>query len=344
MEKEKFWARDLKPGLNLRSTFLATDTVVRNDSRGVPYLSLKLVDRTGSVDARMWGLPDELRGGLSEPEYVSVEGNTHDYRGTLQVKLNKLQVLGRESISEEDYLPATDQDRDALAAELWMAGDELGNEHLRELFMVMVSDAEFWEAFCSAPAAKSMHHARIGGLLEHSVQCLRVARSLADLYPVDRDKLFFGTIFHDVGKIEELSWGGGGFAYTTEGRLQGHVVLGEKIVTSFIGRLPDFPEELELEISHILLSHQGEIEYGSPQQPKTLEALLVHIVDNLDARLAMFLETTANVRPEGWSHHENPLRRALYVPATSNTGSNAGEAGYGDQGLGETGSPGETTG
>lgn len=331
MHKEKFWARDLKPGLSLRSTFLATDTAVRNDSRGVPYLSLKLVDRTGSVDARMWGLPDDLRGGLPEPEYVRVEGNTHDYRGTLQVKLNKLQVLDRENISEEDYLPASDEDQDALAAELWIAGDELGNEHLRELFMLMVSDEEFWEAFCSAPAAKSMHHARIGGLLEHSVQCLRVARSLAELYPVDRDKLFFGTIFHDVGKIEELSWGGGGFAYTTEGRLQGHVVLGEKIVTSFIGRLPDFPKELELEISHILLSHQGEIEYGSPQQPKTLEALLVHIIDNLDARLAMFLETTANVRPDGWSHYDNPLRRALYVSATGN----AVEGGYEVQDAGE---------
>ena len=341
MHKEKFWVRDLKPGLSLRSTFLATDTAVRNDSRGVPYLSLKLVDRTGSVDARMWGLPDNLRGGLTKPEYVRVEGNTHDYRGTLQMKLNKLQVLDRESISEEDYLPATDQDLDALQAELWMVGDELGNEHLRELFMMMASDAEFWEAYCSAPAAKSMHHGRIGGLLEHSVQCLRVARSLAELYPVDRDKLFFGTIFHDVGKIEELSWSGGGFAYTTEGRLQGHVVLGDRIVASFIRRLPDFPKELELEISHILLSHQGEMEYGSPQQPKTIEALLVHIIDNLDARLAMFQETTANVRPDGWSHHENPLRRALYVPATTGTGPE--ETGFGGHDAEEGDSYGETT-
>ncbi len=340
MHKEKFWARELEPGLSLRSTFLATDTAVRNDSRGVPYLSLKLVDRTGSVDARMWGLPDDLRQGLPEPAYVSVEGNTHDYRGTLQVKLSKLQVINRESVAEEDYLPASDKDRDALAAELWMVGDELGNEHLRELFMLMVSDAGFWEAFCSAPAAKSMHHARIGGLLEHSVQCLRAARSLAEMYPVDRDKLFFGTVFHDVGKIEELSWGGGGFAYTTEGRLQGHVVLGEKIVASFIEQLPDFPKELELELSHILLSHQGEMEYGSPQQPKTLEALLVHIIDNLDARVAMFMETTANVRPDGWSHYDNPLRRALYVPAASS----AEEAGYNGLGGGETDSPGDVAG
>ena len=340
MHKETFWARDLKPGLSLRSTFLATDTAVRNDSRGVPYLSTKLVDRTGSVDARMWGLPDSLREGLPEPEYVRVEGNTHDYRGTLQMKLSKLQILDREVISEEDYLPATDQDLDALSAELWMAGDELGNGHLRELFMLMASDAEFWEAFCSAPAAKSMHHGRIGGLLEHSVHCLRAARALVELYPVDRDKLFFGTIFHDVGKIEELSWGGGGFAYTTEGRLQGHVVLGEKIVTSFIRQLPDFPKELELEISHILLSHQGEMEYGSPQQPKTIEALLVHIIDNLDARLAMFQETTANVRPDGWSHHDNPLRRALYVSADTTTGSE--ETGFGEHDAEGIGLPEET--
>jgi 3'-5' exoribonuclease len=139
-----------------------------------------------------------------------------------------------------------------------------------------------------------------------------------------------------VGKFVELWWGGGGFAYTTVGRLQGHVVLGEKIVTSFIRQLPDFPKELELEISHILLSHQGEIEYGSPQQPKTLEALLVHIVDNLDARLAMFIETTANVRPDGWSHYDNPLRRALYVPAKDSE--------YERRDEGEKGFSGETNG
>ena len=178
----------------------------------------------------------------------------------------------------------------------------------------MVSDEGLWGAFCEAPAAKGMHHARIGGLLEHSVCCLRIARALAEVYPVERDLLLFGAIFHDVGKVRELSWGGGGFAYTTEGRLLGHVVLGERLVASYVAALPNFPEELALQISHVLLSHQGETEYGSPERPKTLEALLVHLADNLDARAAMYLESTKNVAPGGWSHHDNPLRRALYVP------------------------------
>jgi 3'-5' exoribonuclease len=298
----------------LRSSFLATDAAIRKDSRGVPFLSLKLVDRTGSVDALMWRLPDELLGGLPDPAYVSVEGQTHEYRGTLQVKVERLKVLRREEISEEDYLPATEKNRRALAEELLFAGRGFENEHLRELFDSMVSDEGFWGAFCDAPAAKGMHHARIGGLLEHSVCCLRIARALAEVYPVDRDLLLFGVIFHDVGKVRELSWGGGGFAYTTEGRLLGHVVLGERLVASYVAALPDFPEELALRISHVLLSHQGEIEYGSPERPKTLEALLAHLVDNLDARAAMYLETTAKVSPGGWSHHDNPLGRALYVP------------------------------
>ena len=291
---------------------------MRDDSRGTPYLSAKLVDSTGSIDARMWNLPEQLRNGLAAPEYVYVEGNTHEYRGTLQLKINRLRIMNREEVSEEDYLPATDKDRDALAAELLLVGEEIENENIRDLFTLMISDEGFWDAFCSAPAAKSMHHARIGGLLEHSVQCLRVARSLADMYPVNRDLLFFGTIFHDVGKVEELSWGGGGFGYTTEGRLQGHVVLGDRLVAGYISQLPFFPRDLALQISHILLAHQGEIEYGSPAQPKTLEALLVHLIDNLDARAAMYVETTANVSPAGWSHHENPLRRALYVPESPN--------------------------
>lgn len=300
--------------MNLRSSFLATDATVRDDSRGTPYLSAKLVDSTGKIDARMWNLPEQLLGGFSGPEYVYVEGNTHEYRGALQLKVNRLRILNREEVSEEDYLPATDKDREALAAEILLAGEEMENENIRDLFTLMVSDEGFWNAFCSAPAAKSMHHARIGGLLEHSVQCLRIARSLADFYPVDRDLLFFGMIFHDVGKVEELSWGSGGFGYTTEGRLQGHVVLGDKLVSGYISQIPYFPKDLALQISHILLAHQGEIEYGSPEQPKTLEALLVHLIDNLDARTAMYIETTANVSPDGWSHHDNPLRRALYVP------------------------------
>jgi len=300
--------------MSLRSTFLATDATVRNDSRGTPYLSLKLVDRTGSVDARMWGLPKELLQGLPEPEYVSVEGNTHEYRGTLQVKLERLRVLNKEEVSEEDYVPASEQNLENLAAELLLAGQDFENEHLRDLFETMVSDETFWEAFRAAPAGKSMHHARLGGLLEHSVQCLRIARFLAELYSVDRDMLVFGAIFHDVGKTRELSWGGGGFAYTTEGRLQGHVVLGDRLVASYIARIPGFPEELALRVSHVLLSHQGEQEYGSPEQPKTLEALLVHLIDNLDARTAMYLESTQNVSEGGWSHHQNPLGRALYVP------------------------------
>jgi 3'-5' exoribonuclease len=306
--------RDLKPGIKLRSSFLATDAAVRKDSRGVPFLALKLVDRTGSVDALMWRLPDELLKGFPAPAYVSVEGQTHEYRGTLQVKVERLKVLREEEVSEEDYLPTTEQDRRVLAEEILLAGQGFENEHLRKLFDSMVSDEGFWGAFCEAPAAKGMHHARIGGLLEHSVCCMRLARALAEVYPVDRDLLLFGAIFHDVGKVRELSWGGGGFAYTTEGRLLGHVVLGEQLVASYVAALPSFPEELRLRISHVLLSHQGETEYGSPERPKTLEALLVHLIDNLDARAAMYLETTKNVTPGGWSHHDNPLRRALYVP------------------------------
>ncbi len=281
----------------------------------MPYLSLRLVDRTGSVDARMWGrLPDEVLYERPDSAYVEVEGHAHEYRGTLQVKLERLRLLRPEEVTEDDYLPASEKDRRALAEEVLEAGRAFEDDHLARLFDLMVLDEAFWEAFCEAPAAKAMHHARLGGLLEHSVSCLRIARALAEIYPVDRDLFLFGAIFHDVGKVRELSWGSGGFAYTTEGRLLGHVVLGERLVASYVSALPGFPKELSMRLSHLLLSHQGELEYGSPERPKTLEALLVNLVDNLDARAAMYLETTTNVSPGGWSHHENPLGRSLYVP------------------------------
>ena len=314
MRKEKFWARDLTPGAYPRTTFLATDASVRTDSRGVPYLSATLVDKTGSIDARMWRLPQELKEGLDGPEYVYVEGNAHEYRGMLQLKVEQMRVLSPGEVEEEDYLPATERDRKALAEEVVETGLSLGDSYLGELFTRIVDDEGLWEAFCAAPAAKTMHHARLGGLLEHSVQCMRLAKEIAELYPVNRDLLLFCIIFHDIGKTRELSWGGGGFAYTTVGRLQGHVVLGDRIVAQKVAEIPGFPEDLALQISHIMLSHQGEKEYGSPEQPKTLEALLVNLIDNLDARTAMFVETTKNVSPGGWSHHENPLRRALHVP------------------------------
>ncbi len=303
--------------MSLRSTFLATETVVRPDSRGSPYLSTKLVDKTGSVDARMWRLPAELSKGLRGPEYVYVEGNAHEYRGMLQIKVERMRVLSQNEVEKEDYLPATENDRESLAKGLIEAGRALEDPHLRELFARMVADEELWEAFCAAPAAKAMHHARLGGLLEHSVYCLRVAEALAELYPVNKSLLVFGAIFHDVGKTEELSWENGSFAYSTEGRLQGHVILGDRIITAHVSQTPGFPEELALQLSHLMLSHQGEKEYGSPEQPKTLEALLVNLIDNLDARAAMFLESTRNVALGGWSHHENPLRRGLYVPEAS---------------------------
>lgn len=311
--------KDIRPGMDLRSTFLASDCAVRNDSRGVPYLSLRLLDRTGAVDARMWRLPAEFSGGLEHPEYVYVEGHTHEHRGMLQVKIEKMKLVAPEEVEEDDYLPAIQQDRSALKAELELNGRELENAHLRALFSLMVADEEFWEAFCTAPAAKAMHHARIGGLLEHSVYCMRTAKVLADIYPVDRDLLSFGAAFHDVGKVEELSWHGS-FSYTTEGRLLGHVLLGDRIINSYIQQVPGFPEDLAMHLSHIMLSHQGETQYGSPKRPKTLEALLVHFIDNLDARVEMFMQATQHVSPDGWSHHDNPLERALYIPAKEDKG------------------------
>lgn len=316
LQKEKFWVGELMPGMRLQGApFLVTECNMRTDVREQPYLFLKLTDRSGTVDALMWNLPASMREeGLECPAYARIDGQTHNYRGMLQVKVEGLELLNESEVSEEDYVPATELDRRALAEELKSAGEEFENPYLRQLFGLMVSEEEFWEAFCSAPAAKSMHHARIGGLLEHSVQCMRLARAVAGLYPVNRDLLLFGAIFHDVGKVRELSWEKGGFGYTTGGRMQGHVVLGERLVASYISELAGFPEELALQISHVILSHQGEPEYGSPERPKTLEAILVHFIDNMDARAAMYMQGTANVIPGGWSNHENPLGRPLYVP------------------------------
>ncbi len=215
-----------------------------------------------------------------------------------------------------DFLRVVTTDRAELEGELRRAAAETRNPFLKELMLSFLDDPEFMRLFTAAPAAKNYHHPYIGGLLEHTVSTVRICRLLHELYPeLDRDLLVAAAMLHDIGKIHELSYERA-IDYTDEGRFLGHLLLSDQILRERIAQVPDFPPELALRLRHAVLSHHGELEWGSPKRPKTLEAIVLHHVDNLDAKVNSFREIAERhlESDSDWTDMKNLFNRPLYIP------------------------------
>ncbi len=311
----KVFIQDLIEGQSTTSFFLAKNIQMRQRRSGEPYLSLTLADRTGEIPAVMWdGITDELRT-LSEGDVLKVVVNLGAYQGQRQLTLVRARKALPEETAAEDFLPCSDKDPSVLMAALEETVDGMANVHLKQLLQAMLGDAEIRAAFVRAPAAKALHHAVLGGLLEHTVSVVGLCRLLADYYPViDRDLLLSAAILHDLGKIRELRWEPV-FDYTDVGRLLGHITIGVEMVQEHLRALPDFPDALAMELLHCILSHHGEYEWGSPKRPKTLEAMVLHHAENLDGKINGFV-TFASKSPDpqhpGWTQYSKSLDRYLY--------------------------------
>jgi 3'-5' exoribonuclease len=262
--------------------FAVASKQVRSKKDGSRYFALTLSDRTGQIESRMWETAEV--GDFVAGDVVKVRAQVCRYKEFLQLNIERIRKALPDEFNLSDYVPRTERNIDKLWAELNGYVESLTDLHLKALLRSFLDDADIAAAFREAPAAKSMHHAWIGGLLEHVVSLLGIADLAAKHYQVHRDLLLTGAILHDIGKLRELRWGTS-FDYSIEGQLLGHITIGVALIDRKIAALPDFPPALRVLVEHLVLSHHGKYEFGSPKLPMIPEAVLLHYLDDMDAKM-----------------------------------------------------------
>jgi 3'-5' exoribonuclease len=275
----------LVPNEIITAHFLVITKDIRQKRTGEPYLSLHLSDKSGEIEAKMWDNVTEVMDTFERDDFVKVKGITQVYQNRSQFTIHKLRRMEDHEVQFADFFPCSARDPEEMFLELRSIIAGIGNPHLRGLLEAVFNDTETARLFKLAPAAKTIHHAWRGGLLEHVLSLCTLARTIGPHYAnVDLDLLLTGAILHDVGKIEELTYARS-FGYSSEGQLLGHIVLGLRLLSRKFEGLPDFPPKLRSLVEHIVVSHHGELEFGSPKVPVFAEALLFHHLDNLDSKM-----------------------------------------------------------
>ena len=303
---------ELQPNQTVQGTFLVSYKDVRQKKSGEPYLSLTLTDRSGDLDAKMWDNAAEALNTFERDDFVRIKGLLQIFQNRPQLTLHKIQSVPESEIDLADYLPASKRDREEMFRELQYWIGTMTQPHLKSLLEAIFADPEIALAYRTAPAAKTVHHNWIGGLIEHVLSLCHLAKFSAGHYPhIDFDLLLTGVMLHDIGKIRELHYARS-FGYTTEGQLLGHIQIGAQMVLDKLRLFPDFPPKLRDLVLHMILSHHGELEYGSPKVPLFPEALLLHHLDNLDSKMeCMRSLIDRDQQVTGvWTGYNSPLDRA----------------------------------
>ncbi|HEX4131509.1 MAG TPA: HD domain-containing protein [Pirellulales bacterium] len=304
--------------------FLATQKQLRPNRNGNLYLQVELSDRSGSISGRMWNANDVDYRAFDDGDFVRVEGTAQLYQGAIQLIVTNVCRARDDEVDPADFMPLTPGDIDRLALRLAEMLRTMTNPHLRNLADCFLLDEAFMRRFTRAPAGVKNHHAYIGGLLEHVVSLMEVIERVAPCYPVlDRDLLLMGALVHDMGKIDELAYDRG-FSYTDEGQLIGHVVMAVSLLDDKLREAErlagePIPTETALRLKHMIVSHHGQYDFGSPKLPMTLEAVALHQLDTLDARLHNFaqqMRDDANV-DSSWTSFQPALGRKLFKGQTN---------------------------
>jgi len=287
------------------SYFVLSSFQLRERRQGAgQFLTVTLTDKTGSMPAVMWDDFADSIAPCSEGCYVKVQGQITRYQNNFQMALQRLRFAAESEIDPTDYLPISRFDIDEMWNELRGYVSNFSNSDLRLLVFAFLDDSEIAAAYRAAPAAKMLHHAWIGGLLEHVVTLVRVCLANVPFYPeVDPDLLVTGAILHDIGKIRELYWKSS-FGYTLEGQLVGHISIAQGMLQEKVRSLEPFPEKLRLLVEHMILSHHGKYEFGSPKLPMTPEALLLNTLDDLEAKMQTLRNAFAAAEVQGKSSSE----------------------------------------
>jgi 3'-5' exoribonuclease len=268
------------------SYFLVLAKQQRTTQTNKPYLNLILGDKTGPIEGRVWDPSDaRIARDFDRGDIVKVRASVSRYKDILQMKVDQLRLAITGEAEKADLMPSTTYDVAELWAQLTAFIESFTEPDLKRLMTAILADPAIAEAFREAPAAKQLHHAWLGGLLEHVVSLLKLADRVAPHYPIlHRDLLLTGVMLHDIGKVYELAWATG-FEYTVEGMLLGHIQMGMALVEKTIDGLPGFPPRLKTLVLHMILSHHGKLEFGSPKLPMIPEALVLHFIDDLDAKM-----------------------------------------------------------
>ena len=310
---------ELPPQCQLDQTFLATHKQLRPNRNGQLYIQVELADKSGTITGRLWNASDDDFGGFEDGDYVRVEGHTQLYSGSLQLIIASIERADPRTIDESEFLVLSKHDLVRLEAELNAILATITSAPLKALADELLADGPLMEAFRRTPAGVKHHHAYAGGLLDHVVNLLRLADRVAPLYPaLDRNLLLVGVLVHDIGKTQELE-SLQGFLYTDVGQLLGHVLLGLEIVDAKIRAIESrsgqrFEPEAAVRVKHMIASHHGQYEFGSPKLPMTLEAMALHHLDHLDAKMAGTIQLLQNeaTAEDGWTQYQQSQGRKFF--------------------------------
>jgi 3'-5' exoribonuclease len=284
---KEFYIRDAAQQENkvVTTSFVVASKQTKSKKSGEPYLDLTLMDRTGTIQAKMWDNVEECTNSFEQDDIVKVKGLINRYNQRWQLTLHKVRKMDEDEIDFGDYLPKTTRNVDELWRELGVFVASMQDAHLRQLLELFMADAEIERAYRNAPAAKTMHHAFIGGLLDHVCSLFRVCDLASRNYAfINRDLLLTGAFLHDIGKVRELSYARS-FGYTDEGQLLGHIIIDLEMLHAKLAQIPGFPPKLKMLVEHLIISHHGQYDFGSPKLPMFPEALMLHYLDDMDSKM-----------------------------------------------------------
>ncbi len=312
----KRYINEIKENDHVDSLFLVKEKSSAVTKTGNTYLKLKLVDRSGEIEGRIWTSVENFAESFEKDSLVHCTGKAISFQERLQLNINSIERVREEEILFSDFFPMTEKDIEVMFQSLLETCRQIKDPHLVRLLQLFWEDESFVKQFKMAPASKWLHHNYLGGLLEHTLSLAQLVSSITNHYPgLNSDLLLTASILHDLGKVDELSYHRS-FDYSDEGRLLGHIVLGIERVEDKIRQLPDFPKELSVLLKHFLLSHHGQYIWGSPKKPMTLEAVMLHFMDDMDAKINGIQQFIKKEVAEGaqWSPYHRMIEQYFYVP------------------------------
>lgn len=310
----KQFINELKTGQKVDSVFLVTDKKLKKKKDGQDYLHIVLKDKTGQIEGKMWDNVDKVDPNLDQDDFVIVKGHIDSWKDINQLIINDIKKTNVKSLNLSDFLPSSALDVNKMFDEMKNKVSSFDNEYLKTLLLMFLDDNNINQKMIKAPAAQRMHNAYLGGLVEHIYTVMVMAENVCKVYEdVDRELLLTGVILHDIAKIDELSYERS-IDYTDEGKLIGHLVMSCMMTNEKIKTIKDFPNDLKIKLEHMILAHHGLREWGSPKEPTTKEAMILHHLDNLDAKLGGFRDAEALTydKESKWTVRSQMFSKELY--------------------------------